>query len=355
MSIFKKKAAAEEAALTEEFLIQRAVGRILVIVTVGVLFLLFDLFVGFDFSTVPLLKEKDSVYLVRPAEGSSAGHIDLVADIQTDRGTVTKEYELSLYPCEQKRSGASGPSGISRRNTAADMMSEEELLSYEMRSVINSLNDDLSVRRVALPDHLRTGETITWGAEKKTNTAMIALAMILLAVFVYKRRLDPLEKIRRSQMASVNRQLPEFASRLVLLLGAGLVLSAAFEHIIEESRQTESLAGDYFYSCMDEIDHKIRETNSSLEKEFRTFARSSECSGKGSRELMRISNIISDNISKGAELTDKLQSESEALWLSRKSDSEERGRLAETKLTMPLTVFLLVLVVVTVSPALLEL
>ena len=106
---------------------------------------------------------------------------------------------------------------------------------------------------------------------------------------------------------------------------------------------------------MAEIDHKIRETNSSLEKEFRAFARSSECSGKGSRELMRISNIISDNISKGAELTDKLQSESEALWLSRKSDSEERGRLAETKLTMPLTVFLLVLVVVTVSPALLEL
>ena len=92
-----------------------------------------------------------------------------------------------------------------------------------------------------LPDHLRTGETIIWGAEKKTNTAMIALAMILLAVFVYKRRLDPLEKIRRSQMASVNRQLPEFASRLVLLLGAGLVLSAAFEHIVEESRQTDSL------------------------------------------------------------------------------------------------------------------
>ena len=244
MSIFKKKAAAEKAVLTEEFLIQRTVGRILVIVTVGILLLLFDLFVGFDFSTVPLLKEKDSVYLVRPAEGSSAGHIDLVANIQTDRGTVTKEYELSLYPCERERSAASGPAGGSRRNTATGRMSEEELLAYEMRSVINSLNDDLSVRRVTLPDHLRTGETITWGTEKKTNTAMIALAMILLALFVYKRRLDPLEKIRRSQMTSVNRQLPEFASRLVLLLGAGLVLSAAFEHIIEESRQTESLAGD---------------------------------------------------------------------------------------------------------------
>lgn len=354
MSIFKKRAGADAAVMTEAELVQRAVGRILIIVTAGILLLLFDLLVGFDFSTVPLLKEKDSVYLLRPEEGSSAGHIDLAADVETDRGTVTKEYELSVYPLARQQSGASGKNG-SAGSTTAGVMSEEELLAYELRSVINSLNDDLSVRRVSLPDRLRSGEPVTWRAKKKTNTAMIALAVILLSVFVYRRRLDPLEKIRRVQMASVNRQLPEFASRLVLLLGAGLVLSAAFEHIVEETRQTETLSGDYFYRCMGEIYNKIRETNSSLEKEFRAFARSSECSGSGSRELMRISNIISDNISKGAELTDKLQSESEALWLSRKRDSEERGRMAETKLTMPLTVFLLVLVVVTVSPALLEL
>ena len=234
-------------------------------------------------------------------------------------------------------------------------MSEEELLAYEMRSVIGSLNDDRSVRRVVLPGRLRTGERITWSAQRKTNTVVIAFAMIMLTVFIYMKRLDPLEKMRRAQMDSVRRQLPEFVNRLVLLLGAGLVLSSAFERIVEESRQSAALAGDYFYMCMDGIYSKIKETNGSMEKEFRDFARSSEHSGEGSRELMRISNIITDNISKGVELTDKLQSESEALWLARKRGSEERGRLAETKLTMPLTVFLLVLVVVTVSPALLEL
>ena len=76
---------------------------------------------------------------------------------------------------------------------------------------------------------------------------------------------------------------------------------------------------------------------------------------ESARELMRISNIISDNISKGVELTDKLHNESELLWLARKRSCEERGRLAETKLTFPLTLFLLVLVAVTVCPALLEL
>jgi len=355
----------DEAALN-----RKAVKRIMAVITAGVLLLLFDLLVGFDFSTLRLMNSGSNMYLVRPAEGSSAGHISLKADIETENGTVTKDYELSLYPYARENSsrgggtpgggtsdgsGASGGASGSGASGIAGSMSEEELLAYEMRSVINSMNDDQSAMRVTLPDRLRTGERITWTAAKRTNTAAIAFAMIVLAVFIYRNRFEPLEKMRKVRMDSVRQQLPEFVNRLVLLLGAGLVLSSAFERIVEESRQSAALAGDYFYMCMDGIYSKIKETNGSMEKEFRDFARSSEHSGEGSRELMRISNIITDNISKGVELTDKLQSESETLWLSRKRSSEERGRLAETKLTMPLTVFLLVLVVVTVSPALLEL
>ena len=347
-----------EAALT-----RKAVKRMLIVLTAGVLLLLFDFFVGFDFSTLKLMSGGSGPYLIRPDEGSSSGHITLQADIETNSGTVTKEYDLSLYPyareggsAASEASGSTAGAGSSgAESNGAGAMSEDELLAYEMRGVISSLNDDQSARRVTLPDHLRTGETITWTARRRNNTVAIAFAMIVLTVFIYKKRLDPLDKLRRAQMDSVRRQLPEFVNRLVLLLGAGLVLSSAFERIVEESRRTEALSGDYFYKCMDGIYSKIKETNGSMEKEFRAFARSGEHSGEGSRELMRISNIISDNISKGVELTDKLQSESEALWLSRKRSSEERGRLAETKLTMPLTVFLLVLVVVTVSPALLEL
>ncbi|MCR5033852.1 MAG: type II secretion system F family protein [Clostridia bacterium] len=338
---------------SEAALQRRAIKRIFLVITAGMLLLLFDLFVGFDAASLQLMKGDSGLYLVRPDEGRSAGHINLQADIKTDTGTVSKRYDLSLYPYA-KMGGRSATGGTNAKDPAG-AMSGEELLSYEMRSLISSLNDDQSIRRVSLPDHLRTGEKITWSVQRRTNMVVIAFGMLFLTVFIYVRRLDPLDKLRRAQMDSVNRQLPEFVNRLVLLLGAGLVLSAAFERIVEESRETESLRGDYFYGCMDGIYSRIKETNGSLQKEFRSFARSGESSCEGTRDLMRISNILSDNISKGVELTDKLQSESETLWLARKRRSEERGRLAETKLTMPLTVFLLVLVVVTVSPALLEL
>ena len=373
---FRKGSAAKlNPVLTTDSLNRLAVKRIMIVITAGILLLLFDFFIGFDFASLSLLQGDNGVYLVRPGEGRSAGHISLKADIETDDGTVTKKYDVSLYPYARQGGSASGSSnglfgsGDSGRNDGssdgAGAMSEDELLAYEMRSVIGSLNDDQSARRVSLPNHLRTGERITWTSERKANTAVIAFGMMLLAVLIYVRRLDPLEKIRLQQQDSVRRQLPEFINRLVLLLGAGLVLSSAFETIVEENittekqhvneRQSDNRQEDYFYQCMSDIYNRIKETNGSLAKEFRAFARSGLGLGEGDRELMRISNIISDNISKGVELADKLQSESEMLWLSRKRSSEERGRLAETKLTLPLTVFLLVLVVVTVSPALLEL
>ena len=355
----------KDPVLTADNLNRLAVKRIMIVITAGVLLLLFDFFIGFDFASLSLLRGDNGVYLVRPGEGRSAGHISLKADIETDDGTVSKKYDVSLYPYARKGSSASGSSGglfggseSSGNGGSSDdagAMSEDELLAYEMRSVIGSLNDDQSVKRVSLPEQLRTGEKITWTSERKTNTAVIAFGMILLAVLIYVRRLDPLEKIRLQQQDSIRRQLPEFINRLVLLLGAGLVLSSAFEKIVEENLSSNGWCDDYFYHCMGDISARIKETNGSLAKEFRAFARSGLGLGEGDRELMRISNIISDNISKGVELADKLQSESEMLWLSRKRSSEERGRLAETKLTLPLTVFLLVLVVVTVSPALLEL
>ncbi len=353
-------AAKPNPAITADSLSRLAVKRIMLVITAGILLLLFDFFIGFDFASLTLLRGDNGVYLVRPEEGRNAGHISLKADIETEDGTVTKKYDVSLYPYARKGGSASGSSkGLFGSGEGdgddAGAMSEDELLAYEMRSVIGSLNDDQSAKRVSLPKHLRTGEKITWTSERKTNTAVIAFGMVFLAVLIYIKRFDPLEKIRLQQQDSVRRQLPEFINRLVLLLGAGLVLSSAFEKIVEENLTSNGRNDDYFYHCMGDIYARIKETNGSLAKEFRAFARSGFGLGEGDRELMRISNIISDNISKGVELADKLQSESEMLWLSRKRSSEERGRLAETKLTLPLTVFLLVLVVVTVSPALLEL
>ena len=49
-----------------------------------------------------------------------------------------------------------------------------------------------------------------------------------------------------------------------------------------------------------------------------------------------------------------MKRENELLWFARKQQSEEKGRLAETKLTLPLMILLMVLIMVTVAPAMME-
>ena len=146
------------------------------------------------------------------------------------------------------------------------------------------------------------------------------------------------------------RQLPEFVNRLVLLLNAGLVLNSAFEKAAGENKYPEREGSDYFYSRLRDIYISSKTANGSMHGEFKRFARES-----GVKELMRISNILGDNISKGVNLTEKLERESELLWINRKKSCEERGRLAETKLTLPLMIFLIVLMIITIAPALMEL
>ena len=72
------------------------------------------------------------------------------------------------------------------------------------------------------------------------------------------------------------------------------------------------------------------------------------------RELSRMVNLIRENRCAGSDLLEKLAAEGEALWLARKKRAEEKGRAAETKLAIPMSVTLLALVAVTAAPAMMQ-
>jgi len=157
------------------------------------------------------------------------------------------------------------------------------------------------------------------------------------------------KKMKKEAKESIIRELPEFINKLVLLLNAGLVLTSAFDRILENYEASGKEVKSYFYLQLLQVGCSMREANSPMLCEFKDFAGRS-----GVRELMRAANIIADNAHKGAELTEKLQSESELLWLTKKKLAEENGRLAESKMTFPLLILLLSLIMITIAPALME-
>ncbi len=321
--------------------------KMLIVLLAGLLLILCDYAMSARDSHMIYKNQNGDIVLLRPDEGETPEHISLKAGVREGKTKYEKKYEITIDPYAEESAGGSGEQTSEKDSQD---LSSEEVIAYELRSAVSGVNDDISARKVILPSYLSNGEKIYWSTEPKRNTIPILIITFTLCFFLYRSRLTPIKKTQKLRSDSITRRLPEFINKLVLLLNAGLVLSAAFEKSVEESLDSQEGKNDYFYEKMQGIYLNIKETNSPLNTEFRAFAKES-----GHNGLMRISNILSDNINKGVELTDKLQLESEVLWINRKRDCEERGRISETKLTVPLTLFLLVLVIITVSPALLEL
>ena len=337
----RKVVTADEAAA-------KARKSIIAVLAAGALLIATDMVLSSQGQSAGIVESGGSIYIVRPAEDQDPDHLVLRAEVSDGDKVIEKKIDLTIDPyekesSEEKQDDGDGEAAGKRNREAVEM---------ELRGIASELNSDKAVKKVKLPDSLASGEKISWEVEDKSGSNGIAImaVTVLTAFCIYKKRFSVLEQQRRLQRESVMRQLPEFVNRLVLLLNAGLVLTSAFEKSVEESFVEDSKGDDYFYGKLREIYVLCTTTNASMHVEFRKMAKES-----GIRELMRVSNIISDNIRKGVELTGKLQAESELLWISRKKSCEEKGRLAETKLTLPLMIFLMVLIIITVAPALMEL
>ena len=324
--------------------------KILIILAAGLLLIIIDLIAGSGTDNIVYRDNDDNVTIVRPDENDRSVHIILIARVDGPDGPYEKEFEISVDPYSANENTGTDKDKSAKTGDKRREETPEETIAYELRDTVNEINTEISSRKVILPSSLSSGEKIYWSTGKKTNTIPIIFITITICLLVTRQNASRIKQLQRSRKSSISRQLPEFVNKLVLLLNAGLVLSSAFEKAVEESLNSVNDDKDYFYGRMREIYINVKETNSPLGTEIRTFARES-----GDNSLMRISNILSDNISKGVDLTEKLQLESETLWINRKRDCEERGRISETKLTLPLTLFLLVLIIITVSPALLEL
>ena len=341
---FYKESGSAAADLNAAQLHERALKNIRIIAVLSLVLILADLGMSLTGQNIRIIEDGGRLYLVRPAAGEEAGHISLNATVRTDTDSYENRFDVRLDPQQEKTAQAEKSKG-----NAPSPASPEDLIRSEFRSITAGFNDDLTSRYVLLPDRLASGESIEWRTVRTTHLFMLLMLSGTLMFLIWQNRLTPIKKLEQSRRESVLRQLPVFINELVLLLNAGLVLTRAFEKAAQQFLK-EPETDDYFRHNIRKICYSIENTNGAMQDELRRFARES-----GVPELLRISNIISDNISKGAALNQKLERESAALWLSRKTRSEERGRLAETKMTLPLSVFLVILIIITVSPALITL
>jgi hypothetical protein len=222
----------------------------------------------------------------------------------------------------------------------------EKILGDEVARLSESVDGD----ELVLPDAGAFGVSYRWEAGKGAAFPAGAAILPLLGLVFFKTRYSGIEKRIAQARKSAVRDFPEFINKLLLLLNAGLVVSAAIARIAEDYESRRDVKNKrHLYEELAGMQRRIENTNASLAAELNVVA-----SRSGVRELMRFASIVTDNIDKGSALADKLRAEGELVWNARRKGAEEAGRVAETKLVMPMSLILIVLIMITIAPAALE-
>lgn len=247
-----------------------------------------------------------------------------------------EEVVLSLRG-EAPRSGKERPEGT---------LSEEELLERTVAKAVKELEQS-GEELVYLPKKLKDGTILTWKRERDYRIALLLFVEPAVLYFCYRSEREKEREAEKNKREGILRELPGFNNRLLLLLESGLIFHDAFISIANGyDRRANSGA---FGELVCAMHRECRETGKSLTGILQQNAHMLKM-----REFSRIVNIISDNQYKGVNLTEKLRAESDLLWDQRKKLAQEKGRIAETKLTFPLALLLLTLVMVTAAPAVLQ-
>ena len=280
------------------------------------------------------VRDKDGlICALRLNPEKEAISLPLSVTAQKEDVTVKLDTVLSF----RKEKGNSG---------AQQQLSVEELLKRDLQEMTAEIENQKGTV-IELPSRLKDGTALTWTDGTASSLPAVFLLLPMGLFFLYWYDSQKKKETARRKADDIRRQLPAFNSQILLLLGSGLIFHDAFARVSDGYKKQNKKG--YLAEVVREIHRETEETGSSLTTVMRRYSKE-----VGVREFSRISGLISDNQHKGVSLTEKLESESEILWNLRKKLAEEKGRTAETKLSFPLAILLLVLVLVTASPAILQ-
>lgn len=293
------------------------------------------------------IKEKNGrLYIKRPEQNEAVRRIVMNMKISSAGESADRKVELNIKPENYRFEKIEG------NNQTGNISEFERNVSAQTREIVNEINSDSNSKWAMLPRYTRSKYRIDWELSKENKGVRYVILLGIIAVqYVYFKRFFHARAMVEDAKASIANDLPDFVTKTALLLNAGLVLPETIEKILSDYiHQLKDGRKSFFYDSLYEIYRRSVSMNTVFAKDLMGFAKSS-----GSKDFNRISNILYENINKGTLLSDKLEDEVDSMWFEKKKNIERAGRLSETKLTFPLSVLLVVLLIITAAPALLVL
>ena len=263
---------------------------------------------------------------------------DLSLEIEDGKEVITRDVILTL------QAETDGRSGI--------RLNKEESREAELDAAIDNMISSIEYSRekkIRLPSELPDGTAVRWmGARQSPGSVIVIIPLMYVSLVVLMAANSmKTDKTAAEERRSIMRGLPRFCNQLYLMMNAGLILSDAFDTIstgYESNKNCSSFERD-LVELRDTTDgHRI-----STAQVINEYAVKHDV-----KELIRIAAILTENEKRGSDVVESLERESKYLWDERKTVARESGKAIDTKMSYPLGLLLILLIVITMAPALMN-
>lgn len=245
---------------------------------------------------------------------------------------------------------------ISLKSTSTETGADDSVLTSEvteedaMKAAVTALIDEMEETtdlEIALPTRMEDGTRLQWKKAKDFRFLFTFLLFPIGLLCIYEMERQQKKAKRRQYEEEIRRAMPSFVDQVLLLLNCGMIFHDVFYRISAgyEARPVQ----DAFSKLLARIRKESDASGSMVITVMKRIAQD-----VGVREYVRMVNIIMDHQHRGVNLEEKLQGESRLLWEGRKAEALQRGKEMETKMTFPLAVLLLALIIIAGMPALMN-
>lgn len=177
--------------------------------------------------------------------------------------------------------------------------------------------------------------------EADTTFAIYSIFVLLILFYAVDRQLDNALKER---LRGIQLEFPEFLNKLILLVNAGLTVQSAIQKITRDSKKDNPLYVE-LNNAINEIGSGIPEIQA-----YENFAKRCRL-----QEVNMFTAALIQNLRKGSDqLIPILRLQSAACWENRKNIAKKLGEEASTKLMIPLVIIFIAILVMVMTPAVLQ-
>lgn len=263
---------------------------------------------------------------------------DLSLEINDGKETVRRDVTITLQAV----------SGEKRAAVKDDEDSRAAQLDAAVDNMISSIEYSRK-KKIRLPVSLPDGSSLRWSGIKRPPGPAIAFIPVMYVSLITLMIASAARGDRSAaeERRAIMRGLPRFCNQLYLMMNAGLILSDAFDTISsgysECGRQLSPFERD-----IAELGSATEEHRISTAQVINDYAVKHDV-----KEMIRIAAILTENEKRGSDVITSLERESRYLWDERKAVARERGKSIDTKMSYPLGALLIVLIVITMAPAML--